>query len=533
MADSTLNSFLASGTSTERLAFTPNPPTPPSGPNPGYFWFETDTGITYSWNGTQWVPLGMVSNIQLVSKQSVSNVSEVDFTGLVAGFDYFVTASEVSSNGSSTHPRVQVGYGSPITWDTTDSNYNSGGASYEGTGFGGTSGWKLMGEDDVLAYDGMIFELFGEVENVSQHHFKSFYSRAVSFTGGSYGVSTPRAVNGLRFYMNSGNISGNFYLYSRSKSTSVVNDPSQVLYYPSEPKGRLTLTSNTPVMIADVVNSSNVYFTPYKGKSLDIFDGNSWKPYTFSELHLILDATNHVIGNIYDIYTFKDSGVIKIGAGPAWANSVAGSSSRGTGAGTTEIDKSQGLWTNSNQINLINNSVVYSNVAVNTALYVGSLYTTYNAAASMQFNPGAASGGSNSYLALYNPYNKVSISSYSSESAGGFTTTNATPEPLNGSTHNRINVLDGLGDIFVELNWSSYVICPGGGVQSGIDVIRNAISGFGSNLTPRTQFNGLIILPGNNTWTPLLGFSYYQLLQFTSGGTATYYNGLINVNLNM
>lgn len=50
MSDSTLNRFLASGTQAERLAFTPNPATPASGPDPTYFWFETDTGNSYAWN---------------------------------------------------------------------------------------------------------------------------------------------------------------------------------------------------------------------------------------------------------------------------------------------------------------------------------------------------------------------------------------------------------------------------------------------------------------------------------------------------
>jgi hypothetical protein len=52
MTDSTLNRFLASGTNAERLAFTPNPPTPASGPSQSYLWHEEDTGNTYCWNAS-------------------------------------------------------------------------------------------------------------------------------------------------------------------------------------------------------------------------------------------------------------------------------------------------------------------------------------------------------------------------------------------------------------------------------------------------------------------------------------------------
>lgn len=57
MTDSTLNAFLARGTQAQRIAFTPSPPTPASGPSPGYSWFETDTGDSYAYSGSGWVRL--------------------------------------------------------------------------------------------------------------------------------------------------------------------------------------------------------------------------------------------------------------------------------------------------------------------------------------------------------------------------------------------------------------------------------------------------------------------------------------------
>ena len=59
MTDSTLNRFLASGTNAERLAFTPSPPTPASGPDPTYLWHESDTGNSYCWNfsSSTWIKI--------------------------------------------------------------------------------------------------------------------------------------------------------------------------------------------------------------------------------------------------------------------------------------------------------------------------------------------------------------------------------------------------------------------------------------------------------------------------------------------
>lgn len=57
MSDTTLNRFVALGTDAERLAFTPSPPTPASGPDNLYIWFTTDTLVFYAWDGSGWVAL--------------------------------------------------------------------------------------------------------------------------------------------------------------------------------------------------------------------------------------------------------------------------------------------------------------------------------------------------------------------------------------------------------------------------------------------------------------------------------------------
>lgn len=59
MADSKLNLFLSSGTNAERLAFTPDPPTPAAGAAYSYLWVEEDTGAVFVWDadGAAWIEL--------------------------------------------------------------------------------------------------------------------------------------------------------------------------------------------------------------------------------------------------------------------------------------------------------------------------------------------------------------------------------------------------------------------------------------------------------------------------------------------
>ncbi len=73
MTDSTLNRFLASGTNAERLAFTPDPPTPASGPMPTYIWFEEDTEDTFAWDfaGSAWVQINAGAGVTYASTAEV------------------------------------------------------------------------------------------------------------------------------------------------------------------------------------------------------------------------------------------------------------------------------------------------------------------------------------------------------------------------------------------------------------------------------------------------------------------------------
>ena len=114
------------------------------------------------------------------------------------------------------------------------------------------------------------------------------------------------------------------------------------------PQGRLTLTSNTPVMTSDVVNTSTVYYTPYIGNEATYSTPNALHNHTFSETTLTLTSTINPAGHIYDVFLNnpEDNTPLIICTGPAWASLT----SRGTGAGTTELTQFDGMWVNATLI---------------------------------------------------------------------------------------------------------------------------------------------------------------------------------------
>lgn len=57
MSDSTINRFVGQGTNAEMMAFTPSPPTPASGPDQAYYFYDTDNDTFNWWDGANWVSL--------------------------------------------------------------------------------------------------------------------------------------------------------------------------------------------------------------------------------------------------------------------------------------------------------------------------------------------------------------------------------------------------------------------------------------------------------------------------------------------
>lgn len=52
--------------------------------------------------------------------------------------------------------------------------------------------------------------------------------------------------------------------------------------------GRLTLTSGTPITTADVTGATTVYYTPYNGNGISLYDGSAWVGVSFSEVSIKL-----------------------------------------------------------------------------------------------------------------------------------------------------------------------------------------------------------------------------------------------------
>lgn len=104
MSDQTLNRYLASGTTAQRLAFTPNPGTPASGPSPGYTWFDTTLAQLFAWNGSAWVSTAGGGT----SPGGSTGQVQVNNSGAFGGVSGGTSGQVLTSTGGSTAPTFQT-----------------------------------------------------------------------------------------------------------------------------------------------------------------------------------------------------------------------------------------------------------------------------------------------------------------------------------------------------------------------------------------------------------------------------------------
>ena len=84
-------------------------------------------------------------------------------------------------------------------------------------------------------------------------------------------------------------------------------------------EGRLTLTSGTPVTPADVTGATNIYFAPYTGNRIALYDGSSaWNIRTFTQITIALGTLTDA--KPYDLFAYDNSGTVTFDSPVVWTN---------------------------------------------------------------------------------------------------------------------------------------------------------------------------------------------------------------------
>jgi len=295
------------------------------------------------------------------------------------------------------------------------------------------------------------------------------------------------------------------------------------------PQGRLTLTSATPVLAADVVSATAVYYTPSIGNLVPIYNGASMTPTEFSELTLTLSAS-HAINTIYDVFVFSNSGALTLATGPAWNTSTAGSGARGSGASTTQLTRIKGLYVNAVAMTGRNGATTYA-IGANAATYLGSIFIDGVAG---QVTCHVAYGQSRKW-GVWNAYNRAPITLQMGDATATWAYSTATIRQSRADATNTVAVFTGLPEEEVAIHAVQSVLL-------GAGALVGATTGIGLNST--TTFSGKTgkiintVAGANQAYyvdtvasyflVPTIGINNINYLELGSGTATTTFNGGID-----
>ncbi len=101
-------------------------------------------------------------------------------------------------------------------------------------------------------------------------------------------------------------------------------------------EGRLTLTTATPVTTSDVTAATTLYFTPYHGDAIALYDGTRWLMYNFTELSIALGTCCNTANTNYDIFIYNNAGTLTLEA-TAWTNDTTRATALTTAVGGVHL----------------------------------------------------------------------------------------------------------------------------------------------------------------------------------------------------
>ncbi len=255
--------------------------------------------------------------------------------------------------------------------------------------------------------------------------------------------------------------------------------------------GRVTLTSLTPVPPADVIGATSIYFTPYQGNRIALYDGvASWALYTFSEITLALGTLTAAIG--YDVFAYNNNGLVAIEV-LAWAS------------GTTRATA------------VVLQDGVRVKSGATTRRLVGAFYTT----ATTTTEDSAAK------RLVWNNQNPVPRALQRLEVAGAWTYTTATWRQANANTANQIAVFAGIAELPIQVTLIVGVANTNVGVTVlvtiGVDSTTAASSGGGYAIT--AVANAVIPLMTSFSAPVPIGYHFYSWNEQSAATGTTTWNG--------
>lgn len=285
------------------------------------------------------------------------------------------------------------------------------------------------------------------------------------------------------------------------------------------PGGRITLTSGVPVLTSDVAGATTIRYTPYVGRYVPLYDGARFVMADIGgELAQTLSDTSKspaaaAASSNYDLFVWNDSGTFRVSRGPVWTTAT----SRGTGAGTTELEMLQGF--------LVNMRAITNGPAAQRGTYVGTVRT--NGSTQVAWSLGsAAAGGGEATLGLWNMYNRVCVAPQVQNTNTNWSYATASWRAANGSSTYRISFVRGINEDGILAIYAALGLSTSNAAQAGWGVGLDTDSApAGWTMTTFTSASANNQLGGNGGYSGLPGLGWHYVQAIENGATNVVFNG--------
>jgi hypothetical protein len=332
----------------------------------------------------------------------------------------------------------------------------------------------------------------------------------------------------------------------------VMSDPSGGVADIASCNGRLTLETGVAVSTTDQTTKTVVYFTPYSGNRVSLYDGGAWNRRILTEISIKLtdvqtgtitngatsvtglsDTTQLIVG--MEVTGTGIAGGTTIAAVPSSTSITLSANATDSGAKSLTFKVATGknldifcfdnsstpklemaVWTNdtTRATALTLQDGVYSKTGATTRRYIGTVRTS-------------AAGQCEDSLVkrfLWNYYNRSAKKLRVIEATDAWNYTTATWRSANGSTSNRVEIIVGVSEPVLRLDVSASTSNSSATSRSCGICIDNTNSndcdikiGTGSNAFFTTTW-------GKLTSYPSAGYHFYQWTEYSdASGTTTWY----------
>jgi len=228
--------------------------------------------------------------------------------------------------------------------------------------------------------------------------------------------------------------------------------------------GRIYLASGTPITLS-TASSSTVYFGPYNGNTICIYNGTTWVPYTISEATLSLSGLTS--GRNYDVFAYVNSSSLTFDLAPVWTNDTTRASAVTTLNGVT-----------------VNNASFTSvirghSVSANQAVLLGTIRTTGT----------TTTTGTATQMFIANARNRVPISLSKTASGGTHSYTSTTLRYWANDSTNRVEFVTPVSEFAFTAIVKATMLSGAGEIQA----TAVTIDGFSTVIATVGSFNAVYI----------------------------------------